>query len=150
MLDVFIGFIFICLGLYTFILAGSLPLPQWDYLGPSFLPKMFAFFLMILGFVMIIKSIIFLKHNKKNKKKRMNIVSTKAFISMMFFLIYALTLNFLGYIVSTFLFIFLFILYLDDKNRIWIALISSIVFTFLVYVIFTKIVYVNLPSGIFF
>lgn len=155
MLDTFFGFGLICVGLYVFILTGSLQPPKWDYLGSSFIPRFAAIFLAILGVAIIIESKIFLKYNKKKKENRMNIIPTniiqnKVFISIILLLIYSLTINFLGYIISTLLFSSLFILYLDDKNRIWIALILSIVFTSLVYYIFTEMVYVNLPSGIFF
>lgn len=108
-------------------------------LGPDFFPK-------IVGFILIILSIFLFFSKDKTIQENKNIRYTLATIFI--FAIYIFIIGKLGYLISTVLFSFS-IMSLFKKNSILLKIIYSILFPLGLYLLFTYVFKVSLPTGIF-
>lgn len=108
-------------------------------LGPDFFPK-------VIAVILIILSVLLFLSKDKTKQENHNIKYTMMVIII--FAIYIFMIGKLGYLVSTILFSFTIISILK-KNSIILKIIYSLIFPIGLYLLFTYIFKVSLPTGIF-
>lgn len=108
-------------------------------LGPDFFPK-------VIAVILIILSVLLFLSKDKTKQENRNIKYTMMVIII--FAIYIFMIGKLGYLVSTILFSFTIISILK-KNSIILKIIYSLIFPIGLYLLFTYIFKVSLPTGIF-
>ena len=138
---VFLNLISIFLFFITFTFE-TLEIDKYS-LGATFFPRLICIILFILSLILLIFSII----KKENKK----IESTKikyTVSTILFFFIYVFLLDKLGYLVSTIVFM-ISLLFLLKSKSILINIIFSVLFSGVIYFMFSKGFNVSLPEGIF-
>ncbi|WP_338971463.1 tripartite tricarboxylate transporter TctB family protein [Fusobacterium nucleatum] len=114
-------------------------------LGPAFFPRVVCILLFVVALILLI----FLIKNKnylKNKYKNQNF--KYSIITIIFFIIYVFLIEKLGYLTSTIIFMISIIFLLKSKSFL-INIIFSVVFSSIIYLLFSKGFNVSLPNGIF-
>ena len=140
---VFLNLISIFLFFITFTFE-TLEMDKYS-LGTTFFPRLICIILFILSLILLIFSII----KKENKNKKTESTKIKYTVStILFFFIYVFLLDKLGYLVSTIVFM-ISLLFLLKSKSILINIIFSVLFSGLIYFMFSKGFNVSLPEGIF-
>ena len=120
------------------------PPPTWDALGMAFWPRILLLGLMVVSIALMVRS---LKSPQETEP-----LNWRAFASLAMAMGYVFSLEYLGFLVGTPVFIFIAVVLLSDSVRFSAlakALLLSAVLTTLVYLIFQKALLVSLPQGIF-
>jgi hypothetical protein len=115
--------------------------PVSSEVGPAVIPRLWIFALVPLSLLLLVKTL----RNKEGVEDagpRVDIVLT--FIG--FLVVYLLVMNYIGYFLSTFIFMITGMIYLGYKN-IKVMLITSATWNVFSYIIFYKILFVPLPLG---
>tara|TARA_Y100001001_G_scaffold133972_1_gene134345 strand:- start:369 stop:797 length:429 start_codon:yes stop_codon:yes gene_type:complete len=115
--------------------------PVSSEVGPAVIPRLWIFALVPLSLLLLVKTL----RNKDGVEQagtRVDIVLT--FIG--FLVVYLLVMNYIGYFLSTFIFMITGMIYLGYKN-IKVMLITSATWIMFSYIIFYKILFVPLPLG---
>ena len=115
--------------------------PVSSEVGPAVVPRLWIFTLVPLSLLLLVKTL----KNKEGLEQagpRVDIVLT--FIG--FLVVYLLVMNYVGYFLSTFIFMLTGMIYLGYKN-IKVMLITSATWIVFSYIIFYKILFVPLPLG---
>jgi putative tricarboxylic transport membrane protein len=119
----------------------TLTFPANSEVGPAVVPRLWILMIIPLSLLLLFRTF---KRQEKVEANgpRMDIV----LVFIGFLVVYLLVMNYIGYFISTFLFIVVGMLYLGYKNQkvTFIVATSWIVFS---YVIFYKILFVSLPLG---
>nr|WP_314531876.1 tripartite tricarboxylate transporter TctB family protein [uncultured Fusobacterium sp.] len=140
---VFLNLISIFLFFITFTFE-TLEMDKYS-LGATFFPRLICIILFILSLILLIFSII----KKENKNKKIGSTKIKYTVStILFFFIYVFLLDKLGYLVSTIVFM-ISLLFLLKSKSILINIIFSVLFSGVIYFMFSKGFNVSLPEGIF-
>lgn len=140
--DIISGVIVIMISLFFGINTMKFNASTSTDLGAQFMPRVYVGLLIFLSLLMIIKSI-------KDKNKEKSSYSKSTFIVMALLSIYILVMPYLGFYISTPIFIFILLRYLKIENRI-IYLGIPIGMTAFIYVFFNILLKVSLPMGIIF
>ncbi|MFA1821503.1 tripartite tricarboxylate transporter TctB family protein [Virgibacillus oceani] len=158
--EIVIGFLLILLSALIYFNSGDFPQLNETHLDPGSYPKLIAALLFLLSLMLIMKQIVTLVKTKEFGFKNgfMNFLQKQwnEYRLVIFMLVvlglYILSLDILGFIVSTIIFIIaagILIGPIKKKNVITISIISFIM-TFGVYFFFENVLYVRFPNGIFF
>lgn len=140
---VFLNLISIFLFFITFTFE-TLEMDKYS-LETTFFPRLICIILFILSLILLIFSII----KKENKNKKIESTKIKYTVStILFFFIYVFLLDKLGYLVSTIVFM-ISLLFLLKSKSILINIIFSVLFSGVIYFMFSKGFNVSLPEGIF-
>jgi hypothetical protein len=121
--------------------------------GPSFFPTVIGILMIILGIYSIITNFLSGKNLKEGfKQNNYSFFKSREFFNFLIFIIfiaiYPTVINFLGFFIGTFLFCFILMKRLQAR---WIsAILSSIILVIFTWVIFGKIAFISLPTGIIF
>lgn len=121
--------------------AISTGLPQNEVAGPTAIPSLFEALLVLFSL-----GLIYNVYKKKLAPDPLAGNLKKLALGLGIIFIHILTINFLGYFLSTFIFIVSFIYFLEYKNHlvIWGVGIGWTTFS---YYIFYKLLYIQLPLG---
>jgi len=121
--------------------------------GPSFFPTIIGIMMLILGICKIIFNFRFSKHiSEKMQRDMVSFYKSSKFHNFLIFILsialYPTIINYLGFLIGSFLFCLILMRRLRVK---WIAsIVSSIIIVFISWVIFEKIAFIGLPTGIMF
>ncbi|SRR6056297_631109 len=149
------GIIFLLLSIVIFIQTSQLPESQYDPLGPAGFPRLIVIFMGILAAALIIKKVRAkdfekVEFNFKKLFKDYKLI----FISLFNFLLYILLMRFIGFRISTFLFVFLtqYMIGPEEKSgKTYFIMTSIALFISLgAYYFFQSYLSVIFPPGIFF
>jgi len=142
------GIIWLVLAILIFFESLNLGLGTLYFPGPGFLPVLTSIFLGIFSILLILESMI-----KKGKKEESVVIWVpeirwkKILFSLSFLIIYALSLEKLGYLLSTFLFM-LFLFKFIEPQKWSVAVFGSIVAVLLSYIVFGVLLQSQLPVGV--
>jgi hypothetical protein len=114
-------------------------------LGPAFFPRLICIILFLIALILLIFSI---KNKNYSKIKNKNPNLKYSVITIIFFIIYVFLIEKLGYLTSTIIFMISIIFLLKSKSLL-INIIFSVVFSSVIYLLFSKGFNVSLPEGIF-
>lgn len=114
-------------------------------LGPAFFPRVVCILLFVVALILLIFSI---KNKNYSKNKYKNLNLKYSIITIIFFIIYTFLIEILGYLTSTIIFMISIIFLLKNKSFL-INIIFSVVFSSIIYLLFSKGFNVSLPDGIF-
>ncbi|MCM3716507.1 tripartite tricarboxylate transporter TctB family protein [Alkalihalobacillus oceani] len=144
--NIVIGCIVICLSFVFYIYTFSFPDVSQGYTNPATVPIIYSILLAILGFILIIKGWNERKGTQtKSDRQRQNKL---VFVFMGVFIIYILGVIYLGFYLSTFLFLVTCLIMTRVKKIIWLIGIPIRAIMF-VYIIFGKLLRIVLPTGFF-
>lgn len=143
------GLIIVALGLIMFLNTLTMSFMMLaDDPGPTLLPRVVSIALIACGL-----GLAFYKDKDARQVTfKLNENSKRMVISFVALLVYAVLFNVLGYVLSTFLFLSFLTWYLTkEKNRaaIWKSVLNGFIVTVVIYLVFTQLLNVILPSGIF-
>lgn len=158
--EIVIGIFLIILSALIYFNSDDFPQMNETHLDPGSYPKLVAALLFFLSLILIIKQTVVLIKTKefgfKNGFKDFLLKQWHEYRLVIFALIilglYIFTLDILGFIISTILFIIvssLLIGPIKKKNVITISIISFVM-TLGIYFFFENVLYVRFPDGIFF
>ena len=114
-------------------------------LGPAFFPRLICIILFLIELILLIFSI---KNKNYSKIKNKNPNLKYSVITIIFFIVYVFLIEKLGYLTSTIIFMISIIFLLKSKSLL-INIIFSVVFSSVIYLLFSKGFNVSLPEGIF-
>jgi tripartite-type tricarboxylate transporter receptor subunit TctC len=121
----------------------TLTFPANSEVGPAVVPRLWILMIIPLSLLLLFRTF---KRQEKVEANGPRIDIVLMFIG--FLVVYLIAMNFIGYFISTFLFIVAGMLYLGYKNH-KVTLIVATSWIFFSYVIFYKILFVSLPLGKF-
>ena len=153
--DVYTG-AFVCVfSIFMFYTANKLPEGMFGTLGAGFFPRIIFGALAILSFVLVLQSIFihFVKKNGEEKKEVFSFGKYKyVIIAFVFFFLFVLALKYFGFVIASLFFLPSLMWILGPKTRASLVRISltSIGMSAIIYLSFTKLLQVFLPSGSFF
>ena len=143
------GIIIAILGLIMFLNTLTMSFMMLvDDPGPTLLPRVVSIALIACGLGLAF-------YKSKDARPvvfKLNENSKRMVISFIALLIYAILFNVLGYMLSTFVFLSFLTWYLTKQKNtaaIWKSLLNGLVVTAIIYLVFTQLLNVILPSGIF-
>lgn len=150
-LDQVINIFFILLSAFTCLASLKLGLGKIGNPGPGFMPFLVSALVFFLALSVFIKGIIDAKQNEKIHftVSRQNLL--KIIVLIVALCLYTLFLNFLGYLIATFLLMFLILSLFNpfDRRKIITNIIIAIIVVNLSYLFFGKWLQVQLPIGKF-
>ena len=114
-------------------------------LGPAFFPRLVCIILFLIALILLIFSI---KNKNYSKIKNKNPNLKYSVMTIIFFIVYVFLIEKLGYLTSTIIFMISIIFLLKSKSLL-INIIFSVVFSSVIYLLFSKGFNVSLPEGIF-
>lgn len=140
--DRYVSIVFALIG--TFFVVESRNIAASAYgsqVGPNLFPMGLGILLILLSLRLLWES-----RGKQSEEKSAEPLQHKRLISFVLLtLLYALLLEQLGYIVSTFLFLFIGFL-LMDRRRWWVSALIAGCFTFVVYYVYVEVLLGTLPG----
>lgn len=141
--DLILGFGMAIFSIVTLVESRNLvSANKWDVFGPDGFPKIVAYVLLALSIILIISSL-----RKRNAGKNKFSLTKLEVIVLVSIIAYAFLLPILGFLIATALFILsiqLLLTYDIKKTRISMV-ITTVVVTGSVYIVFEKLLNVNLP-----
>lgn len=151
--DLGVGLFLVFFSVFLYMMSITIKVSKAETLGPQFLPKIISVLLGILSLILIKNAI----KNRKNvikKEKLEKELNLPLLLSILLLLFYITTINFIGFILVSIIYLFLQIRILSlgkpiVKKEIIIEIIVSIVVPILIYFLFYKIFNIFLPMGIF-
>lgn len=141
-----VGLVLLVIGIVYLVLAYQIPSYPYTEVDADAIPK-------VLGFLLIILSVfLFLSKDSETEEQKERRKIPKKEVGMLlgvagFILLYIMLLEVLGFIVVTALFIYFCSWFLGYKNHIANGLVS-VLFPVILYLMFTELLKMNLPSGI--
>ena len=139
----------IAISLFLFFLSNTFdPRNLYDGVGdPSFWPKCILVVIMIIAVASIISEIIKQKKGIIENTEKGKINYKKLVLAVSLSCLYAFSLEYLGFIISTLLFQFLFLL-LQGVKKVSTLILTPFILTTLIYVIFVLAMSIVLPRGV--
>jgi putative tricarboxylic transport membrane protein len=146
--DKFTSIIWLIVGLVFFIGGVNLGIEKISSPGPGFFPSLFSAILILLSLILFFLN---LKEKKNFTEKKLwkDKNSWRPVCLTLFSLVlYALLLNYIGYITTTFILLFYLVKIIGEKGLMQ-AFILSLLGTSISYCVFKVLFEVPLPKGIF-
>lgn len=140
MADVLVSAAFAFISIFMFFSTGRFPELNINDPGPALFPKMLSVILLVLSVALLLSAVfkrrkaVFFEHGWK-----------KVLFTVLLLLLYYFSLDILGFLVSTSLFLIILIRYLEKRNLLHDVAIS-VGFTFLIYSVFQLLLNVPLPE----
>jgi hypothetical protein len=146
-LDQLSGFFWLFISIIVCVESISVRIGSFQNPGPGFLPFGSGIALGTLAIILLITSTM----KKRIEGKVISIREVdlaKVILFLISIFLYALFLSWIGYLIMT-LGLILFLLIIMERSRLWIKIIISIFIVLTSYVIFYKLLNINLPRGLF-
>lgn len=152
--DVVVGVFFMILGIVLIVAAMALPKSKVMDIGPDFMPTVIGGLMFVLAAVLAVQGFLGLKDKKDIDPASLPKCDYKRVgLSVLLVLIYVFTMQPVGFIPTSLVFLLLMMLVLapDDKRKpkdIILLLVIDVIFTFAVYFLFRNAFMIILPPGI--
>ncbi len=118
--------------------------------GPGFLPFLTSLVLLLLSIIVLIKDLYVSDHGEGGKNPFSPDHLKKPTGLILILIGYTLLLKFLGFLITTFLLIFLMLFVFDpNPKKIWKFILIGVISANLSFIVFYKWLQVQLPVGIF-
>lgn len=140
----------ICIALSLFVIQSAMRFEETligsDYTGPAFFPNVTAGIMIVLSVILIISSLFLMPKEFDTPLNPSNLKNPLIGIGIMF--LYILALEPLGFIVATAIMIAI-VLMLFRVRTVHMLVLYPIVLSVLIFVVFRKLLMIDLPEGIF-
>lgn len=157
--EIIIGLVLIGLSLVIYIQGGNLPSLNEAFFNAGSFPRMIAAVLILLSIILILSKLNELRkkkpaEDKVSSKERLAAFYTEyklVILTTAVFFVYIFLLQFIGFVVSTILFIIGAAILIGYRKRKEVVTISAVavILTLTIYFFFENVLYVRFPSGIF-
>ncbi|WP_422124371.1 tripartite tricarboxylate transporter TctB family protein [Planococcus sp. X10-3] len=157
--EILIGLALIGLGLVIYIRGGNLPSLNEAFFNAGSFPRLIAGLLILLSIILILSKLNELRKRKPVEDKVSNKERMSAFyaeyrlviLTTAVFFVYIFLLQFIGFVVSTILFIIGAAILIGYRKRKEVVTISAVavILTLTIYFFFENVLHVRFPSGIF-
>lgn len=144
--DIIGGALGICISIYIFIETSKFPKDVLMGVGPSYFPRILAITLLIASGGMIMNTIL------KDSKTAYEIIDIRdkgiqrALLSLLITIVYCISLRFIGFIISSLIYLFIMMYLLKNRKYVRMIVVSCGV-TLGVYFVFKGILNITLPTG---
>jgi len=153
--DYNIGLGLIAIGIFIYISSDSIPVltivEKTGMVNSRFFPKLCGILLLVFSILMILENyIIGYKKEKRlmeEGEKREEIGNIRLIVAAALSFMYLITYQYLGHLVSSFLFICVFMYFLGTRN-LFLLISAPACISFLIYAVFKIFLDVPLPEGI--
>ncbi|MQY75263.1 tripartite tricarboxylate transporter TctB family protein [Candidatus Atribacteria bacterium 1244-E10-H5-B2] len=146
--DILSGCILIAISIYFLRESNSLPPSSLGIPGSAFFPRLVCFAFVIFGGIFIIRSF-----KKGEAERKITLILKQDLIRVLAVIllcgIYIFSIPFLGFILTSILFI-VFLMFIFQVKRIGIIILWGFLVTLIIYFIFKILLKVPLPAGMFF
>jgi len=139
-----VSIIFLCC--YGYMALGMQVALEVDVVGPGMFPKILTVLGLVMSFALLFKSIRFSKKDDEDKTSIALKQRSHMAVPIGILLIYALSLEYLGFLLMNFLFLLLILRYLGSSGWLRTAIVSIVV-TAITYGVFHSLLGVRLPVG---
>lgn len=155
--DLIAGVILFLVSVIVFIFSNRIPRLVVTTVGPDFMPKLVAVGMGVFSILLIVKSVQTPAAETDKKQKETVPTSLLGFIrqhidlvTIALLFIYAIGIATVGFLLATcvYLFVHINLMSLNTKQNRIVALFASMVISVGVYLLFTRVLFVMLPSGI--
>lgn len=155
--DLIAGVILFLVSVIVFIFSNRIPRLVVTTVGPDFMPKLVAVGMGVFSILLIVKSVQTPAAATDKKQKETVPTSLLGFIrqhidlvTIALLFIYAIGIATVGFLLATcvYLFVHINLMGLNTKQNRIVALFASMVISVGVYLLFTRVLFVMLPSGI--
>lgn len=139
-----LSWVFILVALYTFFKAGTFPEGVMGVPGPGYFPRILSLIVILLAAIELISS-----YRDKEEEEEIKLFAkenARVWVSLGFIILYFIGLSYLGFIISTIIFMLVMLMYFRIRNIIVLVAVPIGLTTFL-YFIFTILLKVQLPIG---
>jgi putative tricarboxylic transport membrane protein len=152
--DYIIGLILILLGIFIYFSSISIPVmaivEKTGMVNSRLFPKLCAISLVVFSIIMILEN--YLRTSKreetaKSREAKEKIGSMRLVVAAALTFLYLITYQYLGHLVSSFIFISGFMYFLNTRNPFLLVGVPAAI-SLLIYVIFKILLGVPLPTGI--
>lgn len=150
-MDILVSVILIFGSIFLYILVGiQSPAPTETELGAAFWPHIILFLLCILSVVNLVQCLKKVKAGEMKATDGLNVsgfLRSRLFVGMIFVLVMAFLLDYIGFVPACFLFLFAYGLLLGAKNKGMLVL-TSLIITVILYLLFQGALDIMLPRGL--
>lgn len=160
--DLISGLFIVVVSIAMYISSNNIKKMVVTSIGPDFFPKLVAVILGVLGIILTIQAIVRDINTSRTtsdtdeglEKKKLNFRDifkrNLDIVTLLLLILYSVLIDKLGFLISTMIYIFVQIMLMfTNRKKNYIAIVSiSIVFTFIVYFFFRKVLNVMLPAGL--
>ncbi|MCR4429942.1 MAG: tripartite tricarboxylate transporter TctB family protein [Tepidanaerobacteraceae bacterium] len=153
--ELIIGIVIIIFAIVYFIGSFSIKQNKVVSIGAEFMPRLYGLILFILALLQIYKGLIYVKKYKiteeKFKAEEDNKDTKNVILTFLLILLYISTMEVLGFILSSALFLFVMSFLLSPANakvNNYLSMIYSIILSICIYVLFHNFMFMPLPKGI--
>ncbi|WP_052256821.1 tripartite tricarboxylate transporter TctB family protein [Salinicoccus sp. YB14-2] len=140
--DITLAIILILFSIIGFIASNSFA-DEADFYGPAFFPRLIFILLFVFAIMMVLESIL-----KRKLKVEEQVFSKKMLLNALLLILtifgYILLFNFIGFLISSILFLFASQVIFNVKNKIMLIGVS-VVIPFILYFIFSNLFNIPLP-----
>ena len=146
-IDIIVGIVLSILSITIYLYAEQYVGRGVNTYGPNFFPQVLSILLLVASIALIVKAV------KGSEQKQLEETDKKGFIRALVALILAIgyiqIMQFLGFYLSTALFLYILMMYFGQKSQI-LYIASSILVSSVIYGIFHFFLKIPLPEGIFY
>jgi len=143
-IDISVGSVLCVLSVAIFLYAGTYKGSGVSNYGPNVFPQFLAVMLFITSVLLIVNAV---KGKSQTDLEGINLAGfIRTSITVGISIAYLIVMQFIGFFVSTFIFLYVMIQYLGQKSLVT-RLISSFAVSIIVYLIFKDFLKIPLPSG---
>lgn len=146
--DILSGCILIAISIYFLRESNSLPPSILGIPGSAFFPRLICFAFLIFGGILIIRSF-----KKGEAERKITLILKQDLIRVLAVIllcgIYIFSIPFLGFILTSILFI-VFLMFIFQVKRIGLIILWGFLVTLIIYFVFKILLKVPLPAGMFF
>ncbi|MFZ5945341.1 MAG: tripartite tricarboxylate transporter TctB family protein [Bacillota bacterium] len=144
--DIIASLIGVSLCGYVFWASGKFPEDNVLLLGPSFFPRLLAWALFFMSIVLLVKALMGKSMESKEKFDIKDPGIQRAGIALLATIVYIFTLDFLGFIIGSTIYL-VFLMYLLKLRSYGRMFLISLSVTFIVFAVFRVFLHITLPLG---
>jgi putative tricarboxylic transport membrane protein len=144
-----ISWVFIFISIFIFVEAGTFPEGTGGAPGPGFFPRVLAVIVCLLAAIELISSRKAVEDEASKGTKLFCKENVKVWVSLGLIIGYFIGLWVLGFAIATIMYLFIMLKYYKVKNKI-VQISIPIGITAVLFIVFTVLLDVQLPSGILF
>lgn len=145
-IDIGVGIVLCILSSVIFIYAGSYKGSGVSQYGPNFFPQTLAVLMFLFSALMIVQAL--RGHALKGLEPINKAGFIRATVTLVLSIIYLVTMQYIGFFISTLIFLYVVMTYIGHEGK-FVRAVSSLIVTAIIYGIFRFFLKIPIPEGLF-